>query len=223
MPKLEKPIVVEKIKASGMVPVYNHPDFDVCKAVLKACYEGGLQVFEFTNRSESAFEVFAELKQFTSESVPDMLIGVGSIIGVETTRKFIDAGADFIVSPALVEEMATVCQQHQLPWLPGCGTVTEVVRAHKLGADIIKLFPAAEIGGPGFVKAVLAPMPFLNLMPTGGVSPDKENLQAWFDAGAACVGMGSKLFPKDWIKMGEFEKLARFVRDTMEVIKEVRN
>jgi 2-dehydro-3-deoxyphosphogluconate aldolase/(4S)-4-hydroxy-2-oxoglutarate aldolase len=223
MPKLEKSIVVEKIKASGMVPVYNHPDLDVCKAVLKACYDGGLRVFEFTNRSESAVEVFVELKRYTSDTIPDMLIGVGSIIDAETTRRFIAEGADFIVSPALVEEMAMVCKQNKVPWLPGCGTVTEVVKAHQLGADIIKLFPGAQVGGPGFVKAVLAPLPFLDLMPTGGVSPDKENLQEWFTAGVACVGMGSKLFPKDWIEAGKLHKLSQLISRTLEVIREVRD
>lgn len=218
-----KAVVVQKMKESGMIPVFNHPDLEVCKSVIKACYDGGLRVFEFTNRSAGAYDIFVELRKFADKELPGMLIGVGSIIDGETTQKFIDAGADFIVSPALVEEMGAVCKEADFAWSPGTGTLTEIVKAYKLGADIIKLFPGSQVGGPGFAKAALAPLPFLQLMPTGGVSPDKENLTAWFKAGVVCVGMGSKLFPKDWISNGEFEKLAELVRSTLQIIKEIRN
>ena len=223
MTNITKAEVVQKMKESGMIPVFNHPDPDVCKSVVKACYDGGIRVFEFTNRSKGAYDVFVELKKFAAVELPGMLIGVGSIIDAETTKKFIDAGADFIVSPALVEEMAGVCQDEGIAWSPGTGTLTEIVKAYKMGADIIKLFPGSQVGGPGFAKAALAPLPFLQLMPTGGVSPDRENLRAWFDAGVVCVGMGSKLFPKDWIRNGEFEKLAELVKTTLQIIKEIRN
>jgi 2-dehydro-3-deoxyphosphogluconate aldolase/(4S)-4-hydroxy-2-oxoglutarate aldolase len=223
MSKLSKSDVVNRIIDSGMIPVFNHPDVAVCKSVLKACYDGGLRVFEFTNRSEGAYEVFAELKKYTSSELPDMLLGAGSIIEAETTQKFVDAGADFIVSPAMVEDMAVICNQNEIAWSPGCGTVTEVVKAHNLGSDLIKLFPGSQVGGPGFVRAVLAPLPFLNLMPTGGVSPDRENLLAWFDAGVACVGMGSKLLRKEWILQGEYDKISQLVADTLSLINEIRN
>lgn len=206
-----------------MVPVYNHPDLEVCKSVVKACYDGGLRVFEFTKRSESAYDVFVELKKYASDELPGMLVGVGSIIDAETTTKFINAGADFIVSPALVTEMGNVCKDADIAWSPGTGTLTEIVKAYKLGADIIKLFPGSQVGGPGFAKAALAPLPFLQLMPTGGVSPERENLKAWFDAGVVCVGMGSKLFPKEWIQNGEFDKLTLLVKNTIAIIHEIRN
>lgn len=206
-----------------MVPVYNHPDLEICKSVVKSSYDGGLRVFEFTNRSEFAYDIFVELKKYASDELPGMLIGVGSIIDAETTTKFINAGADFIVSPALVPEMGEVCKDADVAWSPGTGTLTEIVKAYKLGADIIKLFPGSQVGGPGFAKAALAPLPFLQLMPTGGVSPDKENLKAWFDAGVVCVGMGSKLFPKEWIQNGEFDKLTSLVRNTLAIIHEIRN
>jgi 2-dehydro-3-deoxyphosphogluconate aldolase/(4S)-4-hydroxy-2-oxoglutarate aldolase len=222
MSKLSKSDVVKRIIDSGMVPVYNHPDVAVCKSVLKACYDGGLRVFEFTNRSEGAYEVFVKLKKYTASVLPEMLLGAGSIIDAKTTRKFIDAGADFIVSPALVEEMVYACEENSVSWTPGCSTVTEIVKAYNLGSELIKLFPGFQVGGPGFVKAVLAPLPFLNLMPTGGVSPDRENLQAWFDAGVACVGMGSRLFPEDWIDHAEFDKLSRLVADTLSLIDDIR-
>ena len=219
----QKEVVVDKMKEAGMIPVFNHPELEVCKSVVKACYDGGLRVFEFTNRSKGAYDVFVELRKFADKELPGMLIGVGSIIDGETTQNFIDAGADFIVSPALVEDMGTVCKESDVAWSPGTGTLTEIVRAYKLGADIIKLFPGSQVGGPGFAKAALAPLPFLKLMPTGGVSPDHNNLKEWFDAGVVCVGIGSKLFPKDWISNGEFEKLAELVRSTLQIIGEIRN
>lgn len=223
MPQPKKSTVVQKLIDSGMVPVYNHPDLETCKSVLKACYDGGLRVFEFTNRSESAYDVFVKLHKYAREEMPDMLIGVGSIIDAESTKRFIDAGADFIVSPAMIPEMAKVCTQEEVSWSPGCGTVTEVVAALNHGADIVKLFPGSQVGGPGFVKAVLGPLPGIKLMPTGGVSPDKANLESWFQAGVCCVGMGSKLFPKEWINNREFERLAKLVSSTLQIIEEIRN
>lgn len=223
MEHISKIEVVQKMKESGMIPVFNHPNLEVCKSVVKACYNGGLRVFEFTNRSKGAYDVFIELRKFANKELPGMLIGVGSIIDAKTSKKFIDAGANFIVSPALVEEMAGICQNEDVAWSPGTGTLTEIVKAYKMGADIIKLFPGSQVGGPGFAKAALAPLPFLQLMPTGGVSPDRENLTAWFNAGVVCVGMGSKLFPKDWISKGEFEKLTELVKSTLQIIGEIRN
>jgi len=223
MGQTPKTVVIQKMRESGMIPVFNHPELDVCKSVVKACYDGGLRTFEFTKRSESAYDVFVELIKFVRAEIPDMLMGVGSIIDAPTTSKFIMAGADFIVSPALVPEMAAECKDHDILWAPGCGTVSEIVQAQKLGADIAKLFPGEQVGGPAFVKAVLGPMPWSLLMPTGGVTPEKENLKAWFDAGVVCVGMGSNLFPKDWIKAGEYHKIAGLVKNTLATIHEIRN
>lgn len=219
---LPKTDVVLKMKESGMIPVFNHPELEICKSVLKACYDGGSRVFEFTKRSESALEVFLELKKYVQADLPEMLIGVGSIIDAKTANQFIQSGADFIVSPALVPEMAEVCKEQNIVWAPGCGTVSEIVQAQNLGADIVKLFPGAQVGGPSFAKAVLGPLPWSLLMPTGGVSPDKENLKAWFDSGVCCVGMGSNLFPKEWIKNGEFHKISSLVKSTLSIIKEIR-
>jgi 2-dehydro-3-deoxyphosphogluconate aldolase/(4S)-4-hydroxy-2-oxoglutarate aldolase len=218
-PKLK---VVQKLKESGMIPVFNHPDLAVCKSVVKACYDGGLRTFEFTKRSESAYDVFVELVKYVRAEMPDMLLGVGSIIDAPTTTKFILAGADFIVSPAMIPEMAAVCCQEDILWAPGCGTVSEIVQAQNLGADIAKLFPGEQVGGPKFVKAVLGPLPWSLLMPTGGVTPEKENLKAWFDAGVVCVGMGSNLFPKEWINAGEYTKITALVKNTLATIHDIR-
>lgn len=220
IPKTE---IIQKMRESGMIPVFNHPDLEVCKSVVRACYDGGLRTFEFTKRSESAYDVFVELVKFVRSEMPDMLMGVGSIIDAATTTKFILAGADFIVSPAMIPEMAAVCCQEDILWAPGCGTVTEIVQAQNLGADIVKVFPGTQVGGPGFVKAVLGPLPWSLIMPTGGVSTERENLEGWFGAGVICVGMGSNLFPKEWIKAGEYNKITGLVKNTLSIIKDIRN
>lgn len=222
MRDISKEKIINKIKESGLVPVFNHESEVVCKAIIKACYEGGVRVFEFTNRSQSTKEIFTELTEYVHAEMPDMIIGTGSVIDGETTKHFIHSGADFIVSPALVPEMAEVCRKEGVMWIPGCGTVSEIVKAIELGAEIIKLFPGNYVGGPGFVKVVLGPLPSLSLMPTGGVSPDYENLSAWFDAGVCCVGMGSKLFPEDWINSGNFQKITLIVKNTLSIIKQIR-
>lgn len=218
-----KQYIIKTMRSSGLIPVFNHTDPATCKSVVKACYEGGIRVFEFTNRSQSAAKVFEELRAFVKSEMPDMYLGVGSVIDVETTKQFIRSGADFIVSPALVPEMAAVCQQENILWIPGCGTVTEIVNAKKLGAEIIKLFPGEQIGGAGFVKAVLGPLPDLMLMPTGGVSPDYENLKNWFEAGVCCVGMGSKLFPSEMIARNHFRPVTELVKKMLATIQKLRS
>lgn len=179
-----------------MVPVFYHKDIEVCKNVVKACYEGGVRVFEFTNRGDFATLLFAELNKWTIDNCPEMVMGVGSVVDDATAAMYIALGANFIVSPLIDEATARVCNKRKIAWSPGCGSVTEIGRAHELGAEVVKVFPGSQVGGPGFVKAVKGPMPWTRIMPTGGVSPSEENLNEWFEAGVTCVGMGSKLFPK---------------------------
>jgi len=222
MKSIPKAVVVLKMIESGLVPVFYHADLNICKKVLKACYDGGLRVFEFTNRADFAHETFSELSKYVKAELPGMLLGAGSIIDAGTAAIYIQSGARFIVSPALVPEMAVVCNRRNIMWAPGCGTLTEIVRAQELGADIVKIFPGAQVGGPAFVKAVLGPMPWSLIMPTGGVSPDKENLKGWFGSGVSCVGMGSNLFPNEWLAQGEFEKITQLIFNTLSIIEEVR-
>jgi len=210
------------MKSSGMVPVFNHDDAGVCMKVLDACYEGGLRAFEFTNRSISAKEVFSVLRSHVDENLPDMLLGVGSVTNAEQTEMFIGSGADFIVSPGLVPQMAEVCNKEGIMWIPGCGTVSEILQAKRFGAEIVKIFPAAQLGGPAFIKAVLAPLPGTLLMPTGGVAPEYDNLKKWFDAGVCCVGIGSKLFPEEFIRHGDYQKITALVENTLAIIKQLR-
>lgn len=178
-----------------IIPVFFHKDYSVCEQVLRACYAGGVRVFEFTNRGDSAYDSFVKLRQ-VAQTLPDLCLGVGSVVRKEDAERFIAAGAEFIVGPCLSMPVLEVCKERQIPYVPGCGTVTEIFNAQQLGCEVAKLFPG-DVYGPNMIKGLMAPMPWSKVMVTGGVSPDKENLQSWFKAGAWCVGMGSKLFPKE--------------------------
>ncbi|HEX8348605.1 MAG TPA: bifunctional 4-hydroxy-2-oxoglutarate aldolase/2-dehydro-3-deoxy-phosphogluconate aldolase [Hymenobacter sp.] len=176
-----------------LVPVFYHADIAYAKRIVQACYAGGLRVFEFTNRGDKAFEVFSELQTFVAEQCPEMLLGIGTIYKAEDAERFIAAGADFIVQPVMTEEVATVCRQHNVPWMPGTMTPTEIYNATELGAALVKIFPGNMVG-PSYVKALRGPMPNVPLMVTGGVEPTNESLADWFGAGVNAVGMGSQLF-----------------------------
>ena len=214
--------VVLKMKETGMIPVFYHPQVETAKQVMKACYEGGVRVFEFTNRGDFAHEVFAELNKWAFQEIPDMIVGVGSVVDAGTASLYIQLGANFVVSPVLKEEMAIVCNRRKIAWSPGCGSLNDISRAEELGAEIVKIFPGSSVGGPKFVAAVKGPCPWSSIMPTGGVEPTEENLRAWFDAGVTCVGMGSNLFPKEALAAKDWGKITELCRQTLEIIKKVR-
>lgn len=214
--------VALKMQETGMIPVFYHADAEVCKKVVKACYEGGVGLFEFTNRGDFATLIFAELNKWAMQECPDMIIGVGSVVDEGTAAMYIALGANFIVSPLIDEGTARVCNKRKISWSPGCGSVTEINRAHELGAEIIKVFPGSEVGGPGFVKAVKGPMPWTSLMPTSGVSPDEENLKKWFEAGVTCVGMGSKLFPGEVLIKGDYGYITQQCREALAIIRKYK-
>ena len=211
--------VALKMKETGMVPVFYHKDAEVCKKVVKACYDGGVRVFEFINRGDFATLVFAELNKWTIENCPEMIMGVGSIIDEGTAAMYLALGANFIVSPVIDEGTARVCNKRKVSWSPGCGSVTEINRAHELGAEVVKIFPGQQVGGPEFVKAVLGPMPWASIMPTGGVSPDEANLKSWFQAGATCVGMGSQLFPKEVLAAENYSYITAKCNEALQIIR----
>jgi 2-dehydro-3-deoxyphosphogluconate aldolase/(4S)-4-hydroxy-2-oxoglutarate aldolase len=218
MSKYSRIEVFLKMKETGMVPLFYHSDIEICKKVVKACYDGGALAFEFTNRGDFAHEVFAELSKYVKKELPEMAIGVGSVIDAGTASLYIQMGADFIVSPLLNPEMAKVCNRRKVLWSPGCGSVSEVNFAEELGCELVKIFPAGQVGGPEFISSVKGPMPWTDLMPSGGVTPEYENLNAWFKAGATCVGMGSQLMKKEYITTGNFQGLADKVKETIELI-----
>jgi 2-dehydro-3-deoxyphosphogluconate aldolase/(4S)-4-hydroxy-2-oxoglutarate aldolase len=214
--------VALKMKETGIIPVFFHSDAGVCKHVLKACYDGGVRVFEFTNRGDFAHEVFAELNHWAAAEMPDMILGVGSVVDAGTASLYIQLGANFIVSPILNQDMAKVCNRRKILWSPGCGSLTEINQAEEYGAEICKIFPGAQVGGPSFVKAIKGPCPWTSLMPTGGVEPTEESLRAWFGAGVACVGMGSQLITKEIIHKGNYSELTNKVKQVFEILDEIR-
>ena len=204
-----------------MVPLFYHPNIELGKKILKACYGGGARLLEFTARGDFAFEVFSELNKYARKELPEMIMGVGSITDAGAASLFLQMGANFKVTPSLREDIAIVCNRRKVLWSPGCGSLTEINKAEELGCEIVKLFPGSTYG-PGFVKAIKAPQPWTSVMPTGGVSTEESNLRAWFDAGVTCVGMGSKLISKDILDKKEFDTLESRVRQTLEIIKRVR-
>ncbi len=207
---------------TGMVPVFFHPDLAVCKQVVRACYEGGVRVFEFTNRGDYAHEVFSQLNKFVSQEMPDMAMGVGSVVDAGTASLYMQLGADFIVSPVLSADMAKVCNRRKVGWSPGCGSLSEISYAEELGAEVVKIFPGTQVGGPAFVKSVMGPCPWTSIMPTGGVAPTEDNLKAWFEAGVHCVGMGSKLITKDTIADGSYNLLTDTSAQALDIIRRFR-
>jgi len=214
-------LIINQLNLTGIIPLFYHSDLDTCKEIIKACYDGGLKVIEYTNRGEKALDNFPQLKQFVTNNCPDLLLGIGSIINKEQAAKFLQLGADFIVAPILDEETALFCADYKAMWIPGCGTLTEIAKAIKLGALVVKVFPG-NVLGPGFVKAVLGPMPNLKLMPTGGVETTEDNLKAWFNAGVFCVGMGSNLITKDIIANKDYNKLTNKVKEVITIIHDLK-
>lgn len=214
--------VAHTMKSTGMVPLFYHSDVELGKKVLKACYNGGARLMEFTARGDFAFEVFFELSKYALKELPGMIMGVGSITDASAASMFIQMGANFIVTPSLREDIALICNRRKILWSPGCGSLTEINRAEELGCEIVKLFPGSTYG-PGFVKAIKGPQPWTSIMPTGGVSTEEDNLRAWFEAGVTCVGMGSKLIGKEILANKDFEALENLVKKTLGTIAKIRN
>lgn len=213
--------VAQLMEEQGLVPLFYHPDIEVCKNVLKACYDGGARLLEFTNRGVFAHEVFAELSKYARKELDGMALGVGSVTDAGTAALYMQNGAAFIVTPSLREDIAIVCNRRKILWAPGCGSLTEIGRAEELGCEIVKLFPGS-VYGPKFIKSVRAPQPWTKVMPTGGVAPTEENLKGWFDAGATCVGMGSKLLSKEFVQNQKFSEISALVKSTLDLIAQLR-
>lgn len=204
-----------------MVPLFFHSDVALGKKVLKACYDGGARLLEFTSRGDYAHEIFGELNKYAISELPGMIMGVGSITDAGAASTYMLSGANFIVTPVLREDIALACNRRKVLWSPGCGSLTEIARAEELGCEVVKLFPG-DVYGPKFVKGVRGPQPWTSIMPTGGVSPTEENLREWFDAGVTCVGMGSKLISKTILENRDFQGLEKKVRAALALIQKVR-
>ena len=221
MAKYSRLEVIQVMKETGMVPLFYHSDVDVAKNILKACYDGGARLLEFTNRGDFAHEVFAEINKYALKELPGMILGVGSVTDAGAASLYLQLGANFVVTPVLREDIAIVCNRKKVLWSPGCGTLTEICRAEELGCEIVKLFPG-DIYGPEFVKGIKGPQPWTSIMPTGGVEPTYENLKGWFGAGVTCVGMGSKLLSSDLIKNKDYATITARTKEALDLIKSVR-
>jgi len=208
MAKFNKIDTIGIIRSTGIVPVFYHADVEVAKKVVKACYDGGIRAFEFTNRGDGAYKVFEQLIAFVRAECPEMALGAGTILDAPTAGQYLQMGADFLVSPCIVDEVIPLANRRGVPYSPGCGTVSEIVHAMERGCDLVKVFPAGTVGGPAFVKNILAPLPWAMVMCTGAVEPTEENLTAWAKSGVTAVGMGSKLFPKETMKAGNWQAIS---------------
>lgn len=213
--------VALKMEELGMIPLFFHHDIETSKSLVKACYDGGAHVLEFTNRGVFAHEVFEALSKYALKELPGMILGVGSVTDAAAASLYMQIGAQFVVTPVLREDIAMVCNRRKILWSPGCATLGEIARAEELGCDIVKLFPGGTYG-PGFVSAIKGPQPWTKIMPTGGVSPDETNLKAWFDAGVTCVGMGSQLISKEIINNKDYSSLKVKVEETLALIRKLR-
>jgi 2-dehydro-3-deoxyphosphogluconate aldolase/(4S)-4-hydroxy-2-oxoglutarate aldolase len=209
------------MQAEGLVPLFYHANPETVTHVIGAVARGGAHVLEFTNRGDGAVDVFSAVIGGIAAAHPDMILGVGSVEDAPTAALYIARGANFIVGPNFNPDVARQCNRRKVPYMPGCGSVTEIAVAEEAGVEIVKLFPG-EVFGPKFVKAVRGPRPWTSIMPTGGVTPDEDNLRGWFEAGVACVGMGSNLLRADWIKAGEYGQIETLVAQTLSLIKTLR-
>ena len=221
MAKFSRLEVVTKMMETGMVPLFYHSDIEVAKKTLKACYQGGARLLEFTSRGDFAYQIFDQLNKYVLAELPEMIMGVGSITDAAAASLYMQLGANFIVTPVLREDIAIVCNRRKILWSAGCGSLTEISKAEELGGEIIKLFPGSTYG-PEFVKAVKGPQPWTNIMPTGGVSTEEDNLKAWFESGVVCVGMGSKLISNEILANEDYNGLQRKVKNTLELIQKIK-
>ncbi len=206
----------------GVVPVFYHPDVEVCTKVIQACADGGAKCVEFTNRGDFAAHVFLEVTRHFAKADDSVIMGVGSVVDAPTAGLYIANGANFVVGPMTNPEVARLCNRRGIPYSPGCGSATEISDAQELGCEIVKVFPGGSVGGPSFVKAVLGPMPWTKMMPTGGVDASEDSLRAWFGAGIVAAGIGSNLITGELLDAKDYDGIAGKVRETVALIKSIR-
>jgi 2-dehydro-3-deoxyphosphogluconate aldolase/(4S)-4-hydroxy-2-oxoglutarate aldolase len=222
MARFDRMTVLNAMLETGLVPVFYNGDAEVAKKIVTACAEGGARVVEFTNRGDRAWNVFSELIAWIEGVQPGVILGVGSVVDAPTAALYISSGANFVVGPILNSEIARLCNRRKVAYSPGCGTASEISEAEELGVEIVKVFPGGLVGGPAFIKAVRGPMGWTRIMPTGGVDATEENVKGWIKAGAACLGMGSKLIRKDLVAAGNFDAIRENVARVLAWIQEAR-
>jgi len=210
------------ILEQALVPVFYNPDIEIAKAVVNAVADGGSRCVEMTNRGDRAYLVFKQLEEYIALTRPEIILGVGSVIDAPTAALYIAQGANFVVGPTLCTETARVCNRRKIPYSPGCGSAGEIQTAHDLGCEIVKIFPGGQVGGPAFIKAVLGPCPWTLMMPTGGVDATQQSINAWVKAGAAALGIGSKLITKNDVAARDFKSITNRVRNVLDWIRQAR-
>ena len=211
--------VTTNIFQTGVLPLFYHTEFEIAVEVIKACIRGGARAIEFTNRGEMAYPVFAELIRYFARNDPSVILGIGSIVDAPTAALFLASGANFIVGPCLNPEISRLCNRRKVLYIPGCMTESEIGTAEELGAEICKVFPAEAVGGPAFIKAVMAPCPWHRLLPTGGVDATETSISDWIKAGAAVVGLGSKLISAQAIKDRDYDQIAQKAENCIKWVK----
>jgi len=214
--------VLTAMMEQSIIPVFYDPDVDVCRNVIQACANGGAKCVEFTNRGDFAVHVFLEVTRHFAAADRSVIMGVGSIVDAPTAAIYIANGARFVVGPLLNAEVARVCNRRGIPYSPGCGSATEIGDAQELGCEIVKIFPGASVGGPDFVRSVMAPMPWTRLMPTGGVEPTEDSLRKWFGAGIVACGVGSNLITKELLKAKDYAGIEAKVRDAIALTQRIK-
>jgi 2-dehydro-3-deoxyphosphogluconate aldolase / (4S)-4-hydroxy-2-oxoglutarate aldolase len=217
----KKAEISKLIKDQGVLPLFFYKDADVSVEVLRALYQAGIRTVEYTNRGEAALNNFSKMRAAIDKEMKGMYLGVGTIKNADAARAFINAGADYLISPGLVEDAAKVADANKMLWIPGCMTPSEIIRAEQLGAKIIKLFPG-NLLGPSFLSGIKEIFPDLSFMPTGGVEVEKGNLSGWFKAGVCAVGMGSKLITKTHLENRDYAGIRSATEESIRLIKEVR-
>lgn len=217
----KKAEILRLIPEQGVLPLYFYKDTEVSIEVLKALYNAGIRAVEYTNRGEAALKNFAAMRTVCDNELKGMYLGVGTIKNADTAQAFIDAGADYLISPGLVEDAIAVADKHGILWVPGCMTPSEIIKAEQLGAKMVKLFPG-NILGPGFLSAIKELFPNLLFMPTGGVEVDRNNIAGWFKAGVCAVGMGSKLITKAALEAKDYAGITKATQETISIINEVK-
>jgi 2-dehydro-3-deoxyphosphogluconate aldolase/(4S)-4-hydroxy-2-oxoglutarate aldolase len=222
MARFDRMTVLNAMLDTGLVPIFYNGDLAVSKEVALACARGGARLVEFTNRGDRAWNVFTELIGALAQAAPTIILGAGTVLDAPTAAMYLASGANFIVGPNFNPEVARLCNRRKVAYIPGCGTVSEISAAEEIGAEIVKIFPGGQLGGPGFVKAVLGPMPWTRLMPASGVDVTQENVQGWIKAGAACLGVGSNLIRKDYVVAGNYDAIADGVRRVLNWIWEAK-
>jgi len=213
--------ILQAIKEQGILPLYFYKDTEVTINVLKALYKAGVKAVEYTNRGEAALANFKEMRKVVDTELPGMYLGIGTIKNGEMAQAFIDAGADYLICPGLVESVAKVADANDMLWVPGCMTPSEIIAAETLGAKFIKLFPG-NILGPEFMSAIKELFPNVLFMPTGGVDTTKENIGAWFKAGVSAVGMGSKLISKQLLEAKDYTTIESLTKEVLATVKAIK-